>query len=91
MDQQVCHVIGQDGDDLYGIACNNRAYMRKRGTHGAWYGIEEKAWLNAKAKNANIHSNLVKIEDNYSHSLDPIPPKITGSGPQWGGKFLILL
>lgn len=82
MDQQVCYVIGQDGDDLYGIACNNRAYMRKRGTQGAWYGIEKRVWEDAKAKNSNIQENLVKIGEIYSHTGDPEAGK---TKTIWGG------
>jgi len=84
MDQQVCYIIGQDGNDLYGIACNNRAYMRKRGPQGAWYGIDKKVWENAKLANNNINANLVVIEEDYSHSSDPEVAKTRGSGTKWG-------
>ena len=85
MDQQVCYIIGQDGSHLYGIACNNRAYMRQKYPNGAWYGIEKEVWETAKTNFGNISSNLVTIEDSYSHSGDP--EKIKGSGIQWGGKY----
>lgn len=88
IDQQVCYVIGQDGDDLYGIACNNRAYMRKQGTLGAWYGIEKQVWEDAKTKNKNIRDNLVTIEENYSHTGDPEAIKTKGTTTIWGGKCL---
>ena len=88
MDQQVCYIIGQDGNDLYGIACNNRAYMRKRGPQGAWYGIDKKVWENAKLANNNINANLVVIEEDYSHSSDPEVAKTRGSGTKWGGTYL---
>ena len=87
MDQQVCYVIGQDGNDLYGIACNNRAYMRKRSIQGAWYGIEKQVWLDAKKKTANIAENLVKIEENYAHTGDPETAKTKGTATKWGGRF----
>ena len=85
MDQQVCYVIGQDGEDLYGIACNNRAYMRKQGAQGAWYGIEKQIWENAKANNSKIQDNLVKIEENYSHTGNPEAVKTKGDSAIWGG------
>lgn len=87
MDQQVGYVIGQDGEDLYGIACNNRAYMRKRGIQGAWYGIEKRVWEKAKARNSNIQENLVKIEENDSNTGDPIASmtKQTTDTTKWGG------
>ena len=83
MDQQVCCVIGQDGDDLYGIACNNRAYMRKRGTQGAWYGIDKQVWQKAKAK--NIEENLVTIDENDSHTGDPKDSKTIIAKNTYGG------
>ncbi|KAL9974032.1 hypothetical protein ACROYT_G020561 [Oculina patagonica] len=83
MDQQVCYVIGQDGDDLYGIACNGRAYMRKQGTQGAWYGIDKHVW--EEAKNSNIQENLVTIEENYSHTDNPESAKTKGTSTIWGG------
>lgn len=88
MDQQVGYVIGQDGEDLYGIACNNRAYIRKRGIQGAWYGIEKRVWEKAKARNSNIQENLVKIEENDSNTGDPITSmtKQTTDTTKWGGK-----
>lgn len=88
MDQQVGYVIGQDGEDLYGIACNNRAYIRKRGIQGAWYGIEKRVWEKAKARNSNIQENLVKIEENDSNTGDPIASmtKQTTDTTKWGGK-----
>ena len=87
MDQQVCYIIGQDGSHLYGIACNNRAYMRQKYPNGAWYGVEKEVWETAKTKAGNISSKLVTIEDSYSHSGDPHPAKIKGSVIQWGGKY----
>ena len=90
MDQQVGYIIGHDGDDLYGIACNNRAYMRRRGLHGAWYGIEKEAWQTAQANNNNIKVNLVTIEEGYSHShVPPEASKIKGTGTKYGGKYLV--
>ena len=86
MDQQVCCVIGQDGEDLYGIACNNRAYMRKRGTQGTWYGVEKRVWEEVKAKNSKIQENLVKIEENESHTENPKPSKTIIATTTWGGK-----
>ena len=82
MDQQVCHVIGQDGSDLYGIACNNKAYMRKRSPQGAWYGIAKEEWENAKRGNSNISESLVTIEEN-----DPRASIIQkrGTAIEWGG------
>lgn len=88
MDQQVCYVIGKDGNDLYGIACNNRAYMRKRGTKGAWYGIEKPAWESAKAKNNKIQDNLVKIEENYARNKDPVADK---TKTIWGGNYSVIV
>lgn len=82
-------MIGQDGNDLYGIACNDRAYMRKQSTQGAWYGIEKKVWQDAKAKNSNIQDNLVKIEEDYSHTGDPEDIKTKGNVTVWGGNCLI--
>ncbi|XP_067040650.1 uncharacterized protein [Acropora muricata] len=64
MDQQVCYVIGQDGKDLYGIACNKRAYMRKKSPQEAWYGIAKEVWEEAKTRTKEINENLVKIENN---------------------------
>ena len=87
MDQQVCYIIGQNGSYLYGIACNNRAYMRQKYPNGAWYGIEKEVWEAAKTNAGNISSNLVTIEDSYSHSGDPHDDKIKGSPTQWGGKY----
>ena len=87
MDQQVCHVIGQDENGLYGIACNNRAYMRKTGPQGAWYGIEKQAWESAKTRNSNINANLVLIEENYAHDGDPELAKTKEN--KWGGKLLV--
>ncbi|CAH3026162.1 unnamed protein product [Porites evermanni] len=84
MDQQVCYIIGQDGSHLYGIACNNRAYMRQKYPNGAWYGIEKEVWESAKASPGNISSKLVTIEDSYSHSGDPHADKIKVSSIQWG-------
>lgn len=84
MDQQVCYIIGQNGSHLYGIACNNRAYMRQKYPNGAWYGVEKEVWETAKTKAGNISSKLVTIEDSYSHSGDPHPAKIKGSVIQWG-------
>lgn len=88
MDQQVGYVIGQDGEDLYGIARNNRAYMRKRGPQGAWYGIDKQVWEEAKARNSNITENLVKIDENDSNNGDPIASKTrqTIATTEWGGK-----
>ena len=87
MDQQVGYVIGQDGEDLYGIACNNRAYLRKRGVHGAWYGIEARVWSEAKASNNNIKENLVTIDENDTHTGDPTAAKTkqTIASTKWGG------
>ena len=82
MGQQVCHVIGQDGSDLYGIACNNRAYMRKRSSHEAWYGIANVIWEDAKTRNSNITESLVTIEGNNSHSF-----QTRGTVTKWGGKY----
>ena len=82
MDQQVCYIIGQDRSHLYGIACNNRAYMRQKYPNGAWYGIEREVW-----ETANITSDPVQIEDSYSHSGDPQSDKIKGSSIQWGGTY----
>ena len=87
MDQQVCYIIGQDGSHLYGIACNNRAYMRQKYPKGAWYGIEKEVWETAKTNFGNISSDLVTIEDSYSHSGDPQSDRIKGSPIQWGGKY----
>lgn len=84
MDQQVCHVIGQDGDEIFGIACNNRAYMRKKGPQGAWYGIPKEDWQNAMTKNSGIDANLVKINEDYSHSDHPKADKTKGTSPRWG-------
>lgn len=63
MDQQVCYVIGQDENDLYGIACNKRAYMRKKSPQEAWYGIAKEVWEEAKSRTNQINANLVKIEN----------------------------
>lgn len=82
MDQQVCHVIGQDGSDLYGIACNNRAYMRKRSSHEAWYGIANTIWEDAKTRNSNITESLVTIEGNNSHSF-----QTRGTVTKWGANM----
>ena len=87
MDQHVCYIIGQNGSHLYGIACNNRAYMRQKYPNGAWYGIEKEVWETAKTNSGNISSNLVKIEDSYSHSGDPQSDKIKNSSIQWGGTY----
>lgn len=87
MDQQVCYIIGQNGSHLYGIACNNRAYMRQKYPNGAWYGVEKEVWETAKTKAGNISSKLVTIEDSYSHSGDPQSDYIKGSPIQWGGKY----
>ncbi|XP_073252900.1 uncharacterized protein [Porites lutea] len=84
MDQQVCYIIGQDGSHLYGIACNNRAYMCQKYPKGAWYGIEKEVWETAKTNFGNISSDLVTIEDSYSHSGDPQSDRIKGSPIQWG-------
>lgn len=88
MNQQVGYVIGQDGEDLYGIARNNRAYMRKRGLQGAWYGIDKQVWEEAKKRNGTIQDNLVKIDDNDSNTGDPIANKTkqTITSTEWGGK-----
>lgn len=86
MDQQICHVIGQDGNDLYGIACNNRAYMRKTGPQGAWYGIDKQVWEAAKSRNNNVNASLVLIEEKYSHSEKPEESKTKGNKIKWGGK-----
>ena len=88
MDQQVGYVIGQDGQDLYGIACNNRAYMRKQGPQDAWYGIDKQVWEEAKARNSNIQKNLVTIDENDSNTGDPIVSKTrpTIANTEWGGK-----
>ena len=87
MDQQVGYVIGQDGEDLYGIASNNRAYMRKRVVHGAWYGIEARVWEKAKANNSVIKDNLVTIDANDSYTGDPTANKTkqTITLTKWGG------
>ena len=89
MDQQVCYIIGHHGVHLYGIACNNRAYMRKKYPNGAWYGIQKEVWEAAKSDNS-INSNLVMIEDSYSHSGDPESNKTKGSGIKWGGRCMVL-
>ena len=88
MDQQVGYVIGQDGEDLYGIACNNRAYMRKRGIQGAWYGIEARMWEEANLRNSKIQENLVKIDENDSNTGNPTAGKTkqTFAFTKWGGK-----
>ncbi|KAK2548606.1 hypothetical protein P5673_031129 [Acropora cervicornis] len=78
MDQQVCYVIGQDENDLYGIACNKRAYMRKKSPQEAWYGIAKQVWEEAKSRTEKINANLVKIE-NDSKDL-----QMHGT---WGGKY----
>lgn len=87
MDQQVGYVIGQDGEDLYGIARNNRAYMRKRGLQGAWYGIDKQVWEEAKKRNGTIQDKLVKIDENDSNTGDPIANKTkqTIKNTEWGG------
>ena len=79
MDQQVCYVIGQDGKDLYGIACNKRAYMRKKSPQEAWYGIAKEVWEEAKTRTKEINENLVKIENN---SKD-----LQTKNDTWGGKY----
>ena len=78
MDQQVCYVIGQDENDLYGIACNKRAYMRKKSPQEAWYGIAKEVWEEAKSRTNQINANLVKIEN------DSKDFKMHGT---WGGKY----
>lgn len=80
MDQQVGYVIGQVGNDLYGIARNNRAYLRKRGKEGAWYGIEENVWKIAK-KNQHLVEKKA-IEENHTNTGDPESDFIKG---KWGG------
>lgn len=78
MDQQVCYVIGQDGNNLYGIACNKRAYMRKKSPQEAWYGIEKEVWEEAKRKNNGTNVKIV----NDSKDLQTM-----GTPALWGGKY----
>lgn len=82
MDQQVGYVIGQLGNDLYGIARNNRAYMRKRGKEGAWYGIEEDVWKSAKRDSGLVEKKA--IEENHTNTGDPESDFIKG---KWGGNI----
>lgn len=82
MDQQVGYVIGQVGNDLYGIARNNRAYMRKQGKEGAWYGIEENVWKSAKNDKHLVEKKA--IEENHTNTGDPEPDFTKGN---WGGNF----
>lgn len=79
MDQQVCYVIGQDGNDLYGIACNKRAYMRKKSPQEAWYGIAKEVWEEAKNSPNGINQNLVKIENDSTN--------LRIMNGTWGGKY----
>ena len=76
------YVIGQVGNDLYGIARNNRAYMRKRGKEGAWYGIEENVWKSAKGNPLLVEKKA--IEENHTNTGDPESDFIKG---KWGGNF----
>lgn len=78
MDQQVCYVIGQDGNNLYGIACNKRAYMRKKSPQEAWYGIAKEVWEEAKRKNNGTNVKIVNDSKDF---------QTMGTPPLWGGKY----
>lgn len=81
MDQQVGYIIGKAGDDLYGIARNNRAYMRKRGKEGAWYGIEQAVWDKAEKD-----FNFLPINEDNANNGDPGDAETKGKDPnKWGG------
>ncbi|PFX24679.1 uncharacterized protein LOC111331343 [Stylophora pistillata] len=81
VDQQVGYIIGKAGDDLYGIARNNWAYMRKRGKEGAWYGIEQAVWDKAKRD-----LSFTPIKQDNANSGDPGDAETKGKDPnKWGG------